>query len=371
MENARGRRGRRGGRQVQEPEIVELEDREVDRLLQAYERGRRVADRADQGPRDRDDATFRKFEAFAPLGPPKFDGESGFKAAEEWLAAMKSRLEVCQAPPEQQVSLVTYYLENAVRFWWEGVKRIYEGDVARISWAWFEERYEQRFMGAVHKEAMRTKFVTLKQMGRTVAEYNNQFLSLSQYAPDIANDAYRQRRQYLDGHDLDIAMAVDNKANQGLQELMDAAEQIDVYQKRKVQFRINQSRNVRRKGTMVPGRGTPMTQVTRPVRSPLPSSVRPTQPTSANWCRRCQLPHPESQCWHINRACFICDNTDHWARDCPKYMSTYPQKGTTSGVNVGRGRGTPSRGRGVARGGSTQRGPVVHAIEAVDEPTSE
>ncbi|KAJ3707180.1 hypothetical protein LUZ61_010885 [Rhynchospora tenuis] len=363
MENARGRRGRRGGRQAQEPERVELEDQEVNRLLQAYERGRRIADRTEQGPQDREDAAFRKFEAFARLGPPKFDGESGFKAAEEWLAAMKSRLEVCQASLEQQVSLVTYYFENAARFWWEGVKRRYEGDVVRIPWAWFEERFEQRFMGEVHKEAMRTKFVTLKQMGRTVAEYNIQFLSLSQYAPDIVDNAHRQRRQYLDGLDLDIAMAVDTKSNQSLQELMDAAEQMDVYHKRKAQLRISQSRNVRGRGAVMPGRGTPTPQVPRLVRPPVPFSVRPTQPTNAaqptgaNWCRRCQLPHPESQCWHINRACFICGNIDHWARDCPKYIPTYPQKGTTSGINVGRGRGTPQRGRGVTRGGSTQQGP--------------
>ncbi|KAJ3707978.1 hypothetical protein LUZ61_011683 [Rhynchospora tenuis] len=379
MENARGGRGRRGARQAQEPERVELEDQEVNRLLQAYERGRRVADRAEQGPRDREDATFRRFEAFARLGPPKFDGESGFKATEEWLAAMKSRLEVCQAPPEQQVSLVTYYFENAARFWWEGVKRRYEGDVARIPWAWFEERFEQRFLGEVHKEAMRTKFVTLKQMGRTVAEYNNQFLSLSQYAPDIVDNPRRQRRQYLDGLDLDIAMAVDNKSNQSLQELMDAAEQMDVYHKRKTQFRINQNRNVRGRGMTVPGRGIPTTQAVRPNRSfvpstvkpPLPSPVRPLQPSITNWCNRCQLPHLENQCRYINRACYVCGSTEHWVKDCPKSWFNQQQQGNTSGTSVGRGRGMPSRGRGIARGGSTQRGPVVHAMEAVDEPTSE
>ncbi|KAJ3706969.1 hypothetical protein LUZ61_010674 [Rhynchospora tenuis] len=385
MENARGRRGRRGGRRAPEPERqerVELEDEEVNRLLQAYERGRRATEQDNQGPRDREEANFRKFEAFARLTPPKFNGESGFKAAEEWLAAMKARLEVCQAPAEQQVNLVTYYLENAARFWWEGVKRGYEGDVTQIPWAWFEERFEQRFMSTVHKEAMRNRFVTLKQMGRTVAEYNTQFLSLSQYAPDIFNDPYRQRRQYLDGLDPDIATTVDIRANQGLQQLMDAAEQVDVYQKRKAQQRINQARNVRGRGTVVTGRGMSASPTTRtfprpvglptpPVaRPPLPLASRTSQPVNSNWCRRCQQPHSEAECRQINRVCFGCGSSDHWVRDCPKSWINQ-QRGMNAGTSTGRGAGVVPRGRGNARGGQTNRTTVVHALDATTETPNE
>ncbi|KAJ1691029.1 hypothetical protein LUZ63_015184 [Rhynchospora breviuscula] len=361
MENVRERRGRRGRPRAQEArgeERNELEDREVNRLLMAFERGRRMAERAEQGPRDREDEAFRKFESFARLAPPRFSGESGFKTAEEWLAAIKSRLVVCKASPEQHVELATYYFENSARFWWEGIKRGYEGDATQIPWAWFEERFEQRFMGAVHREAMRNKFMTLKQVGRTVIEYNSMFLNLSQYAPDISNDAYRQRRQYLDGLDPDIAIAVDTRANQGLQALMDAAEQVDVYQKRKAQQRMV-VRNVRGRGAIIPRRVITTTPIARPSGS-APSSA-------PNWCRRCQLPHPEAQCRYINRACFNCGSPDHWANTCPKPPNPYYQKGTASGTSVGRGGGIPPRGRGIVRGGRTGSGPTIHAMDTTEE----
>ncbi|KAJ3707000.1 hypothetical protein LUZ61_010705 [Rhynchospora tenuis] len=330
MENNCGRHVRREKRKVQEAERegrVGLEDYEVDHLLLAYERGRRIANRAEQGPRVRDEATFRKFEVFARLKPPRFNGENGFKAAEEWLAAVKSRLEVCQTPLEHQVRWVTYYLEKSARFWWEGIKRGYEGDAAQIPWIWFEERFEQRFMGTVHKETMRTKFVTLKQQGRTVAEYNRQFLNLSQYAPDIFDDAYRQRRQYLDGLDPDVAIAVDSQANQGLQALMDAAEQVDVYKKRKVQQGRNQIRNVRGRGRSAAG---PKHEVS--TKQTL-KSVQSNPPSKPNWCRRCKRPHPEAQCYYSTRTCFRCGSSDHWIKDCSKPAPTSVSKTTTIGAS--------------------------------------
>ncbi|KAJ3705423.1 hypothetical protein LUZ61_009128 [Rhynchospora tenuis] len=336
MENTSERQKRRSmrrARELEREEQVNKEDREVNRLLQAYEHGRRIAGRSEQGSRDRGEAAFRKFETFARLEPPRFNGEDGFKAAEEWLAAIKSRLEVCQAPLKQQVSLATYYLENAARFWWEGIKRGYEGDAAQIPWTWFEERFEQRFMGAVHKEAMRLTFVTLKQLGRTVAEYNSQFLSLSQYAPDIANDAYRQRRQYLDGLDPDIAIAVDNSANQGLQALMDAAEQVDVYLKRKTQLHLNQNRNVQKQRTKVPRQGTSMIKTTKPKKQPLTTAIKLPHPSKSNWCNRCKRPHLETQCRHLNRACYNCGSLHHWVKDCPRPYG-YQQKGTISGTSA-------------------------------------
>ncbi|KAJ3699385.1 hypothetical protein LUZ61_003090 [Rhynchospora tenuis] len=368
MENPNKRQTRRSrGRasELQREEQVNVEDHAVNRLLQAYEHGRRITVRAEQGSRDRGEAAFRKFEAFARLEPPRFNGEDGFKAAEEWLAAIKSRLEVCQAPLKQWVTLAAYYLENAARFWWEGIKRGYEGDAAQIPWTWFEEKFEQRFMGAVHKEVMRSTFITLKQLGQTVTEYNGRFLSLSQYAPDIVNNAYRLRRQYLDGLDPDIAIAVDNSANQGLQALMDAAEQVDVYLKRKTQLHLNQNQIVQQQKTKVSGQGASVTKTTKPNKQPLTIATKLPHLSKSNWCNRCKLPHSKTQCRYLNRTCYNCGSPDHWVKDCPRPYG-YPKKGTISGISADCATWTTQRKQNVARGNLVNQRSNRHATNTVD-----
>ena len=135
-----------------------VQQMDIDPIITAYEIGRRAAGDINRqgGNHDNAEEEFRQlFDSYARLGPPKFDGNSSYSLAEEWLAAVKSRLNICRATPEYQVELVTYYLEDTARHWWEGMKRTYNGDALRIPWDWFEEQFERRFLSTMQKEALR------------------------------------------------------------------------------------------------------------------------------------------------------------------------------------------------------------------------
>ena len=135
------------------------------------------------------------------LNPPRFDGTGEFAVAEEWLASMSAKLVLCRAPEEDMVELAEQQLEGGARFWWDGARRSFVGEEAKIPWEWFEQQFARRFLSNLQREALRRKFLDLRQDGRSVAEYNNEFLALSRYAVDVQNDVVRYHRQYLDGLD--------------------------------------------------------------------------------------------------------------------------------------------------------------------------
>ncbi|KAJ3705233.1 hypothetical protein LUZ61_008938 [Rhynchospora tenuis] len=360
------RRATGSGRRQPNPEP---QDEEVNRLLSAYERGKRLAG---GNHRNNEEEEFRRrFDSFARLGPPHFSGEGGYQAAEEWLAAIKSRLEVSHAPLDQHVGLATYYLVNTARFWWESTKRRFEGNAAQIPWGWFEEQFGNRFLSTMHREAMRAQFMNLRQMGRSVAEYNSLFLKWSQYAPEICDDAFRYRRQYLNGLHPDIALVIDNSSNQGIQALMDAAEQVETYRQKKAQIKGKQNRG-RGRGNSGNNSGGSSGGKEQKNSSSKTTGI----PYEKVWCRRCQLPHAESQCRYINQSCFRCGSPDHWARDCPQPAPVNSQGSNKPGSSVTQRQRSPSpaRGRGRGRnsgGGRSGSSPMVHAIETRTEETQE
>ncbi|XP_078180783.1 uncharacterized protein LOC144574648 [Carex rostrata] len=190
------------------------------------------------------------------LNPPRFNGTGEYAAAEEWLASVSAKLVLCRAPEQDMVELAEQQLEEGARFWWDGARRSYVGEEAKIPWEWFELQFTRRFLSNIQREALRRKFLDLKQSGRAVAEYNNEFLALSRYAIDVQTDVVRYHRQYLDGLDGGISMIVDTPMATELQAMMDHAEQVELHSKRmrsemterNVKQREDQNRRFRSRG---------------------------------------------------------------------------------------------------------------------------
>ncbi|KAJ4813241.1 ATP-dependent RNA helicase glh-1 [Rhynchospora pubera] len=360
----RGRgRPRRDPPQVAEPEApvqgqhqADLEQRiaaGIERGFQALGRGRGgdilAAQFGDVG-----DQFYQWYERFSRLKPPSFSGGS-IEVAEEWLASIKDKLRICRAPDHYEVELATHYLENTARFWWENTKEGFVAEAAQIPWNWFEEKFDEEFVGDLRKEEMRERFVNLKQEGKTVAEYHTEFISLSRYAPDIRANADRYRRQFIKGLRPKLAGVVDNPAVREIRDLLKHAMQLEEHQKREREE--VQARNVRPKFSQGPSSssGTSKGQSSGkgggrapgPVQVPL---VKMEGKKEGSWCRRCNRPHSEATCRVINRTCFGCGSSDHWRKDCPVSPPWNEQgnKGSEGHLQGG--------GRGSASGGHLQGG---------------
>jgi hypothetical protein len=216
---------------------VQNREREMDeRLIAAYERGRQAERREETAPvvqRDAPEEFRRIYDSFMRLNPPQFDGTGGYSGAEEWLEKINAKLALCRAPVDDMVELAEQQLDGDARFWWNGARRTYVGEAVKIPWEWFEQQFTRRFLSNIHREALRRKFLEVRQNGRPVAEYNNEFLALSRYAAEIQNDTVRYHRQYLDGLDGSISMIVDTPTATELQAMMDHAEQVEMHAKRR------------------------------------------------------------------------------------------------------------------------------------------
>lgn len=237
-------------------------DQELDeRLIAAYERGR-WAERHERGltgqERSPGDEFRRLYDAFMRLAPPKFDGMGGYSVAEEWIASVKAKFIICRVPEANKVELVEQLLEGSARYWWDGTKLGHQGYGQEIPWQWFKGQFGEQFLSDIHREALRRQFLTLRQQGRSITEYNQTFFNLSRYAPDLRENANRYRRQYLDGLDPEVALAVDHSTVVGVPALMKVAEQAEIYRKRSAQQAI--SRSTKQKGNYMGGAGAPMFQ---------------------------------------------------------------------------------------------------------------
>ncbi|XP_078158154.1 uncharacterized protein LOC144553841 [Carex rostrata] len=219
-------------------------------LIAAYERGRRAEQQA-QGPaapvaQVAPGEEFRQlYDAFMRSAPPRFDGSGGYPEAEEWMVNVRAKFTLCRIPDANKVELAVQLLEKSGRHWWEGVKAEYEGAEQDIPWTWFEQMFGEQYLSVMHQEALRSQFLNLRQRERSVEEYNRRFFDLSRYAPDVKADPTRYCRQYLDGLDPKVALAIHHSTAAGIPALMKQAEQTEVYLKRSAQQ--THPRNVRPK----------------------------------------------------------------------------------------------------------------------------
>ncbi|XP_078176354.1 uncharacterized protein LOC144569759 [Carex rostrata] len=350
-------------------------DRDLDdRLIAAYERGRQAERRevAPEAPRGGPEDFRRLYDSFMRLNPPRFNGTGEYAVAEEWLASISAKLVMCRTPEQDMVELAEQQLEDGARFWWDGARRSYVGEEAKIPWEWFELQYTRRFLSNIQREALRRKFLELKQDGRTVTKYNNEFLALSRYVTDVQMDVGRYHRQYLDGLDGEISMIVDTPMATELQTMMDHAEQVELHGKRRrlqmtersVKQREDQNRQFRSRGGLSTAR-PPLRQFMAPRPPPRQIATPVFRPGFVSvWCHSCNQAHSELECRRRNQACYTCGNMEHWARECPNAALRFPRDGSGRGP-TGRGQGRPPfRGRGTPQnsGGRIGGRVAAHAL---------
>ncbi|KAJ4817103.1 ATP-dependent RNA helicase glh-1 [Rhynchospora pubera] len=314
---------------------------------------------------------------------PKFDGNGGYEAAEEWLLAVQDTFRLARSPVEHWAELAATRLEKDARHWWASQQPQLQGEGGNIAWEVFKDVFRARFMGETQQVELRRRFETLTQTGMSARQYGETFIRLSRYVSDLVADPQRRRERFIRGFNPGLASMVDTYQGTSIEYLMDKAEfQEGLMVARERTRQENQkpaSSNARRsfpqaRGTVVPGRQPTIMIFQRPVVNMGPQ-------VSRYYCKTCQRSYSTPCIYHGGR-CSVCGSPSHWATSCPKNLNrfggstsegsgpTMIEGSITKGQNgVGRGRGGgrtgPQRGGRFAntgRGSQTERDMArVHA----------
>ncbi|KAK5771511.1 hypothetical protein PVK06_047726 [Gossypium arboreum] len=132
-------------------------------------------------------------------GAEIFKGVSGVapNVVEYWLEATERIMDDLDCSVDQKLKGAVSLLRDEAYQWWLTVREGTPPD--RVTWELFKTAFKGRYVGASYVDARRKEFLNLVQRGKTVAEYEAEFLRLSPYAVGIVATEYERSVHFEDG----------------------------------------------------------------------------------------------------------------------------------------------------------------------------
>jgi hypothetical protein len=132
-----------------------------------------------------------KLACFLRLRPNKFSSATDPIVADDWLRSVNKDLVTCECTNAEKVRFMAHLLEGTVVVWWETYQ--FTHPVEGLNWDTFREGFHNAHISTGIMNLKNDEFRTLRQGGRMLKEYMDDFCSLSRYAPeDIDTDAKRK-----------------------------------------------------------------------------------------------------------------------------------------------------------------------------------
>ena len=116
---------------------------------------------------------------FRDLHPPLFVGTESVLEADEWLQRIEDTLRAAAVEDERRTEIVSLQLTDLARTWWKAEARRIGGEF--IPWDIFRERFHAMYFPTAARSRLLTRFIELRQSGRTVEQYEAEFTLLSRY----------------------------------------------------------------------------------------------------------------------------------------------------------------------------------------------
>jgi hypothetical protein len=162
---------------------------------------------------------------FLRLRPNKFSSATEPIVADDWLRSVNKDLTTCECTDAEKVRFTAHLLEGPAAMWWETYQVTHPID--GLDWDTFREGFRTAHISSGTINVKKEEFRSLRQGGRTLKEYMDDFCALSRYAPeDIDTDAKRKEK-FLTGlkGELKIPLSVAYAPN--YQSLLDQAITLD------------------------------------------------------------------------------------------------------------------------------------------------
>ncbi|XP_066161939.1 uncharacterized protein [Oryza sativa Japonica Group] len=208
-----------------------------------------------------------KLPEFLCVRLPTFSSTTNPMEVNDWLHAIKKKLNLLQCNDQEKVAFATHQLQGPASAWWDNHMAT-RPPGTEVTWAEFCRSFRKVQVpdGVVAQE--KREFRILHQGNRTVTEYLHEFNRLARYSPeDVRTDAEKQEK-FLAGLDDELTNQLISRDYADFEKLVDKAicqedQRNKMDRKRKAaQFRSNQGSHQRPRFT--PGQqGGPTTMIVR------------------------------------------------------------------------------------------------------------
>ena len=158
---------------------------------------------------------------FLRLNPPVFSSSTEPIVADDWLRKVGREL----TTDAERVCFAAHQLDGPAASWWENYTATHPIDT--VTWDQFQQAFRTAHVSAGAMAMKKREFRNLRQGGRTVGQYVEDFSKLARYAPDdVATDAAKQEK-FLEGLNDELSMQLMVATFTNYQELVDRALMIE------------------------------------------------------------------------------------------------------------------------------------------------
>ncbi|GMI64774.1 hypothetical protein HRI_000146700 [Hibiscus trionum] len=317
-------------------------------LVQAIAGAFQAAVAGARGAGHQEDAGVRlPLKRLRSLGGTEFRGMS-VESSEAWLESTKRILGQMSCTDVQKLGCVVSLLQKDAYTWWTTtIAGMAEADV---TWTFFQNVFKRRYLGVRYLDEKKREFMSLTQGSMSVAEYEVQFVRLSQYAPELVPDERARCERFHYGLETDVKMYLLAAEYDDFDVLVGRAKDVEMNLslsakgagKRAAEYSSGGGRNKRgrdqkyqssaKRGGGAPARG---------------GNVR-ADPSACWICgsrghmkRDCPRAVREVQApvAAAGNGCWNCGSADHLRRDCPRLAGDQVRAPVVAAPQRGRGRG--------------------------------
>ncbi|KAK1577013.1 hypothetical protein Q3G72_018432 [Acer saccharum] len=286
----------------------------VTRLLQQQNR---LLEEMNRGGNAGNGGTLVTLEQFKKLGPPVFKGTTDPLTAEAWLKHIEKVFTAINCPNEQKVIFASFVLQDEADHWWDATSRILRTTLREnnpITWEMFTNAFNEKYFPDRVRFKMERDFLSLRQGSKSVAEYEEQFTSLSRFAASLIPDDESKGRRFLDGLHPDIQSKVEVLKLGRYADIVDRAmiaerSLEEVKKMRDAQNKQDQQSTSRDDGSIMHGTEEHNEVATK-------GNHENSSQKQNLLCTRCGKLH-SGECFWKTGACFQCGQAGHKIKNCP------------------------------------------------------
>ena len=133
--------------------------------------------------------------------------------------------DVLRCPDEDKVRLAAFLLKGNAYYWWKVARRGY-ADPSTITWEEFQRIFFDQFYPHSYRDEKKDEFSGLTQGSMSVLEYEQKFVELSRFAPELIPNETEKCRRFMKGLWLDIQSNVTATVFPTMRDLAQAADRV-------------------------------------------------------------------------------------------------------------------------------------------------